>query len=112
MCRLLPGAFDTLACEYYTWALLSVSTAALPVLAGVLTADLEVARAGRTEIARQSEAKDEMIRLKRGILGDVLCTWQDRWQSETKVGELFFPPTCLEDSECAGSNQIMQRPRY
>ncbi|XP_063835634.1 uncharacterized protein LOC135084822 [Ostrinia nubilalis] len=76
-----------------TKAYRSVSTAALPVLAGVLPADLEVSRAGMTDVARRDTPRDAMGRRKREILESVLDTWQTRWEGETKGRELFqfFP---------------------
>ncbi|KAG6454199.1 hypothetical protein O3G_MSEX008564 [Manduca sexta] len=85
-----------------TNAYLSVSTAALPVLAGVLPADLEVYRAGWKEAAHKATPKAEMCRLLREIRDSVIVLWQNRWETETKGRELhmFFPDVAGRLSMC------------
>lgn len=77
-----------------TKAYRSVSTSALPVLAAVLPADLEVVRVGRFAQECPKEATDkEQMALKRRIFGDVVAQWQERWSTSDKGRELsqFFP---------------------
>ena len=76
-----------------TKAYRTTSTAALPVLGGVLPADLEVIRAGRVDMLREGAAGPEMRKHKRDILDEVVTLWQKRWQEEQKGRELyrFFP---------------------
>lgn len=76
-----------------TKAYRSCSTAALPVLAGVLPADLEVTRAGRRMRECEGLARELAAERRRRIDGDVLVVWQNRWVSEGKGRELykFFP---------------------
>lgn len=77
-----------------TKAYRSTSTAALPVLAGVLPADLQVVHAGKVEeegLARL--APEERKRRKEEINEEVLNTWQERWDRSANGRELFcfFP---------------------
>ncbi|GBP88523.1 Retrovirus-related Pol polyprotein from type-1 retrotransposable element R1 [Eumeta japonica] len=75
-----------------TKAYRSVSTAALPVLAGVFPADLEVTRAGRLDLARLQATKAEIRARKRGLWDEIIAVWQERWTNETRGRELhrFF----------------------
>lgn len=75
-----------------TKAYRSTSTAALPVLAGVLPADLEVARAGRIDELRT--APRDVLRAGRKTSWDIaIRDWQARWEAESRGRELFrfFP---------------------
>ncbi|CAH2216082.1 jg27626 [Pararge aegeria aegeria] len=76
-----------------TKAYRTVSTSALAVLAGVLPADLEVIRAGKTDLARESATKRELSSLRRGIWAEVETMWQQRWASDERGSHLrrFFP---------------------
>ena len=76
-----------------TKAFRSVSTAALPVLAGVLPADLEVLCAGRFAEEGVQLAPRERRKLRRDIRGEIVSLWQDRWTSSGDGRELysFFP---------------------
>lgn len=78
-----------------TKAYRSCSTAALPVLAGVLPADLELIRAGRrgVEGAGMGVRGEEAARRRRAIESDVRAEWQRRWDEVEKGRELyaFFP---------------------
>ncbi|GBP88565.1 Retrovirus-related Pol polyprotein from type-1 retrotransposable element R1 [Eumeta japonica] len=80
-----------------TKAYRSVSTAALPVLAGVLPADLEVTRAGRLDLARLQATKAEIRARKRGLWDEIIAVWQERWTNETRGRELhrFFPDVAV-----------------
>ncbi|KAJ2937435.1 hypothetical protein O0L34_g18626 [Tuta absoluta] len=71
----------------------SCSTAALPVLAGVLPADLEVLRAGRIADEGVQLAPKERRKLKDTVRADVVAIWQDRWESSEDGRDLFrfFP---------------------
>lgn len=75
-----------------TKAYRSVSTAAMPVLAGVLPADLEVARAGMIDDI-QHLPRDAFRTGRRDIAEDAVANWQRRWETEDKGRELhrFFP---------------------
>lgn len=77
-----------------TKAYRSVSTAALPVLAAVFPADLEVTRAGRImqECSGVEDNRERKAR-KKEIVAEVFAQWQDRWCSSTDGRELyrFFP---------------------
>lgn len=72
-----------------TKAYRSVSTAALPVLAGVLPADLEVTRAGRIEQEGFRLGRKERNELKRRVRSEVVSQWQERWDSSTNGRELY-----------------------
>lgn len=76
-----------------TKAYRSCSSAALPVLAGVLPADLEVCRAGRIAQERHQLAPREHRRLKKTVRADIVAQWQERWQGSMDGRELygFFP---------------------
>lgn len=77
-----------------TKAYRSVSTAALPVLAGVLPADLEVLLAGRVTVECEGlEPGRERGSRKRILSGEVCAMWQSRWDEATEGRELysFFP---------------------
>lgn len=76
-----------------TKAYRSVSTAALPVLAGVLPADLDVQLVGRLARERAGLLPRERRRRKKELLQDVLTQWQKRWEESTDGRELycFFP---------------------
>ena len=77
-----------------TKAYRSVSTAALPVLAATLPADLEVVRAGR--VAQECpglDTSEERKSRKILITREIFAQWQDRWSSSADGRELhaFFP---------------------
>lgn len=78
-----------------TKAYRSCSTAALPVLAGVMPADLELIRAGRCgEEVTGTGARGELAtRRRRAIEAEVREAWQQRWEETDKGRELFqfFP---------------------
>lgn len=76
-----------------TKAYRTTSTAALPVIGGVLPADLEVIRAGRAAAARQDATRQEYRDRRRAIWTDVVAQWQARWDREDKGRETyrFFP---------------------
>lgn len=76
-----------------TKAYRSCSTAALPVLAGVLPADLEVVRAGRVQEECEGLTGGERKKKKTEILSDVVSVWQTRWAASGNGRELysFFP---------------------
>ena len=75
-----------------TKAYRSVSSAALPVLAGVLPADLEVKRAGRIDDIRHL-SREEFRKEKGKISEETVVEWQQRWEDEVKGRELYryFP---------------------
>lgn len=75
-----------------TKAYRSVSSAALPVLAGVFPADLEVTRAGRIDDIRFS-GRDCPGTVRSKITEELVAEWQRRWEGEEKGRELyrFFP---------------------
>ncbi|GBP97352.1 Retrovirus-related Pol polyprotein from type-1 retrotransposable element R1 4 [Eumeta japonica] len=76
-----------------TKAYRTTSTAALPVLAGVLPADLEVTLAGRVDVERDHLTGAEVGVLRRRVREQVMDDWQKRWDEETNGRELFryFP---------------------
>lgn len=76
-----------------TKAYRSVSTAALPVLAAVLPADLEVTRAGRIAQEGLGLVGKERKRKVREVTEVVVAQWQVRWCSSEKGADLkkFFP---------------------
>ncbi|GBP65858.1 Retrovirus-related Pol polyprotein from type-1 retrotransposable element R1 [Eumeta japonica] len=76
-----------------TKAYRTTSTAALPVLAGVLPADLEVTLAGRVDVERDHLTGAEVGALRRRVREQVMDDWQKRWDEETNGRELFryFP---------------------
>ena len=85
-----------------TKAYRSVSTPALPVLAGVLPSDLEVIRAGRVarEVPERSTGR-ERRQIKRRITEEVVSIWQDRWTTSDKGRDLFaFFPDVRERLRC------------
>lgn len=67
-----------------TKAYRSVSTSALPVLAGVLPADLEVLRAGTVCDEGTKGNERELTALRRATSERVMRMWQDRWDAEGK----------------------------
>lgn len=76
-----------------TKAYRSVSTAALPVLAAVLPADLEVTRAGRIAQECSGLVSRERKVVKKSIVAEVVAQWQERWRSSADGRDLFsfFP---------------------
>lgn len=76
-----------------TKAYRTTSTAALPVIGGVLPADLEVIRAGRTAEARKNATGREFRVRRKAIESDVVAQWQARWVREDKGRATFrfFP---------------------
>lgn len=76
-----------------TKAYRSCSTAALPVLAGVLPADLEVFRAGRLGEEGTGLVPKERRRVSSSIFADAVARWQESWEASEKGRELysFFP---------------------
>ncbi|RVE40194.1 hypothetical protein evm_015156, partial [Chilo suppressalis] len=77
-----------------TKAYRSTSSVALPVLAGVLPADLEVTRAGRLGDAREPAVTIEELRsAKLRVTESVNAEWQRRWDTSEQGRELyrFFP---------------------
>lgn len=72
-----------------TKAYRSTSTHALPVLAGVLPADLEVKRVGMIETYRANLAKKEIEYLKKECMAKVYDEWQNRWGLELRGRELY-----------------------
>ncbi|XP_045781560.1 uncharacterized protein LOC123878428 [Maniola jurtina] len=76
-----------------TKAYRTTSTSALAVLAGVLRADLEVIRAGKIDLERQSATRLELSSRKREIGSAVVDLWQQRWASDERGSHLrrFFP---------------------
>lgn len=76
-----------------TKAYRSVSTAALPVLAAVLPADLEVVRAGRFAQEGLGLVGRERRARKKELTELVVASWQTRWTSGEKGRDLkmFFP---------------------
>ncbi|GBP84501.1 Retrovirus-related Pol polyprotein from type-1 retrotransposable element R1 4 [Eumeta japonica] len=76
-----------------TKAYRTTSTAALPVLAGVLPADLDVTLAGRVDSERDNLTRAEVWALRRRVRKEVMDDWQKRWDEETNGRELFryFP---------------------
>lgn len=76
-----------------TKAYRSVSTAALPVLAGVLPADLQVRLAGESSERVVGLAKIEAKAQKRSILDQIYDQWQERWDGSDDGRDLhrFFP---------------------
>ncbi|GBP96302.1 Retrovirus-related Pol polyprotein from type-1 retrotransposable element R1 [Eumeta japonica] len=76
-----------------TKAYRSTSTHALPVLAGVLPADLEVARRGEVDIERSCKTKKEISALFINSTDKQYDIWQERWESAPEGRELysFFP---------------------
>lgn len=80
-----------------TKAYRSCSSAALPVLAGVLPADLEVCRAGRVAEEAVRLAPREHRQLKITVRGEFVSLWQDRWQSNSDGRDLysFFPDVAV-----------------
>ena len=77
-----------------TKAYRSVSTAALPVLAATLPADLEVLRAGRiAQECSELATSEERNSRKDCITREVIDQWQDRWSSSADGREMFafFP---------------------
>lgn len=75
-----------------TKAYRSTSTAALPVLAGVLPADLEVERAGKVDDIRHLPGRELKVR-KNDLWEEAVASWQQRWEAEARGRELYryFP---------------------
>lgn len=80
-----------------TKAYRTCSSAALPVLAGVLPADLEVVRAGRIAEEGNQLASRERQSLRRSIREEIVAIWQERWNSSEDGRELysFFPDVAV-----------------
>lgn len=80
-----------------TKAYRSCSTAALPVLAGVLPADLEICRAGRIAEEGPQLVRKELRALKSNIRRETVALWQERWQASEDGRELysFFPDVAV-----------------
>ncbi|GBP28873.1 Retrovirus-related Pol polyprotein from type-1 retrotransposable element R1 2 [Eumeta japonica] len=76
-----------------TKAYRTVSTAALPVLAGVLPAHYEVTIAGRTDGQRSGLTRAEVWAFRRRAKEEAVIEWQREWDEGTKGRELyrFFP---------------------
>ncbi|GBP23614.1 Retrovirus-related Pol polyprotein from type-1 retrotransposable element R1 4 [Eumeta japonica] len=76
-----------------TKAYRTTSTAALPVLAGVLPADYEVLLAGKTDTQRDYLTRAEIGAVMRRAKEEVIDAWQKRWNEETHGRELYcyFP---------------------
>lgn len=76
-----------------TKAYRSVSTMALPVLAGVLPADLQIRVAGEIATNGAGLGKTEAAALKRGVVKRALEVWQERWAGSDDGRDLycFFP---------------------
>lgn len=76
-----------------TKAYRSCSTLALPVLAGVLPADLALVKAGRSLAEIEGRPKEEHSHVRRAVDTEVMVSWQERWEREEKGRELFrfFP---------------------
>lgn len=79
-----------------TKAYRSVSTSALPVLAGVLPADLEVLRAGTVCDEGTKGNERELTALRRATSERVMRIWQDRWDAEGKGRDTYkFIPSII-----------------
>lgn len=80
-----------------TKAYRTTSTAALPVIGGVLPADLAVIRAGKLAEARANSTKDELLVKQRAIEAEIIAKWQTRWESDDKGRETyrFFPDVAI-----------------
>ncbi|GBP65882.1 Retrovirus-related Pol polyprotein from type-1 retrotransposable element R1 4 [Eumeta japonica] len=76
-----------------TKAYRTVSTPALPVLAGVLPAHYEVTITDRTDRQRDGLTRAEVRVFKRRAKEEAVIEWQKEWDEETKGRELyrFFP---------------------
>ncbi|GBP96306.1 hypothetical protein EVAR_7589_1 [Eumeta japonica] len=74
-----------------TKAYRTTSTAALPVLAGVLPADLDVILAGRVDSERDYLTGAEVGALRR-VREEVMDDWQRRWDEERMVGSCSLLP--------------------
>lgn len=76
-----------------TKAYRSCSTAALPVLAGTLPADLEVLRVGRFGEEIPGLAPREIRARRLSIVKEVVDLWQERWEGSENGRDLFrfFP---------------------
>lgn len=85
-----------------TKAYRSVSTAALPVLAGVLPADLEVCRAGRIAQECSGLVSRERTVAMRKVRAEVMAQWQERWQSSTDGRELYLFFSDVTDRASSG----------
>lgn len=80
-----------------TKAYRSCSSAALPVLAGVLPADLEICRAGRVAEEGHQLALKELREVKAHIRSELVALWQERWQASEDGRDLysFFPDVAV-----------------
>lgn len=80
-----------------TKAYRSCSSAALPVLAGVLPADLEVYRAGRIAEEGRQLAPRERRKLRTEVRAQAVAQWQDRWRAADDGRDLysFFPDVAV-----------------
>lgn len=76
-----------------TKAYRSVSTTALPVLAGVLPADLQVRLAGEFGCIGDNVGRIERNATRRSIFNQILAEWQERWEKSDDGHDLrrFFP---------------------
>ncbi|GBP63882.1 Retrovirus-related Pol polyprotein from type-1 retrotransposable element R1 [Eumeta japonica] len=76
-----------------TKAYRTVSTAALPVLAGVLPAHMEVVVAGKTDREREGRTAAEVRVLRRRVRDEMIALWQRDWDEEKNGRELYryFP---------------------
>ncbi|GBP97347.1 Retrovirus-related Pol polyprotein from type-1 retrotransposable element R1 [Eumeta japonica] len=76
-----------------TKAYRSTSTHALPVLAGVLHADLEVVRHGEVDIERVGKTNRDISALFSNSTTKLYDVWQERWEVAPEGRELyaFFP---------------------
>ncbi|GBP63895.1 Retrovirus-related Pol polyprotein from type-1 retrotransposable element R1 [Eumeta japonica] len=76
-----------------TKAYRTVSTAALPVLAGVLPAHMEVIIAGRTDSEREGRTATEVRVFRRRVREEMIVEWQKNWDAEMNGRELYryFP---------------------
>lgn len=95
-----------------TKAYRTVSSTALPVLAGVLPADLEVLRAGRIEEEGAVKADRERRKIKREIRAECIALWQDRWHTSADRRELYsFMPniTACLNSEWIAPDYILSQ---
>ncbi|GBP00995.1 Putative 115 kDa protein in type-1 retrotransposable element R1DM [Eumeta japonica] len=76
-----------------TKAYRTVSTAALPVLAGVLPAHMEVVIAGKTDREREGRTAAEVRVFRRRAEEEMVALWQKDWDEEKNGRELYryFP---------------------
>ncbi|GBP17821.1 Retrovirus-related Pol polyprotein from type-1 retrotransposable element R1 4 [Eumeta japonica] len=66
-----------------------VSTAALPVLAGVLPAHIEVIAAGRTDRERDGRTAAEVRAFRWYVRSEMIAEWQKNWDDEKNDRELY-----------------------